>query len=586
MPGLQQWIHAMEEGRGATIIKTFLAVFGFVAIAIAYNFLCFKNFYIPEAMDTAQLARNMAEGEGYTTDFVRPLSIHLLQEHRADRSPMLKAPHPDLANAPVYPLIVSALFKAKAMNYNIPRKAAFTTYQPERWIAGLNQFLFFCAVLLVFFIAFRLFNSTIAWISALVLAGTELLWRFSVSGLSTQLLMVLVLGVVYCLVRMDEWQRQEAPSLKKLLGFGILTGVLVGLAGLTRYSFLWLILPTLLFVLLFTPRYRIKVPIVVLLSFLIVVAPWIIRNHSASGKLFGISTYAILEQTATFPENTLQRSLTPNFEKVTVKNLTTKLFVNTHDILENQVLKLGGSWVAAFFLAGLLVPFRNPTAVPLRIFLASSLILFVMVQALGRTHLSDVSKVVNSENLLVVFAPVVFIFGVAMFFLLIDQIKLATPIRVKMSYAAFIVAVSAPLLFTLLPPGSRPFAYPPYHPPLIQETCSWMKKDELMMSDVPWALAWYGDRQCVALTLNREKEFFTLNDDIKRVQALYLSPQTTDGRFLSQILQPTTWEQLAFQAVARGGDATGNFPLRSERKELMPHHLFLTDFDRWNLPKN
>jgi hypothetical protein len=60
-----------------------------------------------------------------------------------------------------------------------------------------------------------------------------------------------------------------------------------------------------------------------------------------------------------------------------------------------------------------------------------------------------------------------------------------------------------------------------------------MKENELMMSDVPWAVAWYGRRQCVWLTLNAQDEFFAINDYIKPVQALYLTPETMDGKFVS-----------------------------------------------------
>ena len=54
-----------------------------------------------------------------------------------------------------------------------------------------------------------------------------------------------------------------------------------------------------------------------------------------------------------------------------------------------------------------------------------------------------------------------------------------------------------------------------------------------MMSDVPWAVAWYGQRQCVWLTLDAQDSFFAVNDYIKPVQALYLTPETMDGKFLS-----------------------------------------------------
>ena len=65
-----------------------------------------------------------------------------------------------------------------------------------------------------------------------------------------------------------------------------------------------------------------------------------------------------------------------------------------------------------------------------------------------------------------------------------------------------------------------------------------MKENELMMSDVPWAVAWYGNHQCVWLTLNAKEDFFAVNDNLKPVQALYLTPETMDGKFVSDWCAP------------------------------------------------
>ena len=58
-----------------------------------------------------------------------------------------------------------------------------------------------------------------------------------------------------------------------------------------------------------------------------------------------------------------------------------------------------------------------------------------------------------------------------------------------------------------------------------------------MMSDVPWAVAWYGRHQCVWLTLNAQDDFFAINDYIKPVQALYFTPETMDGKFVSDLMR-------------------------------------------------
>src|SRR5439155_4903871 len=85
-----------------------------------------------------------------------------------------------------------------------------------------------------------------------------------------------------------------------------------------------------------------------------------------------------------------------------------------------------------------------------------------------------------------------------------------------------------PMIFTFLPPKPSPVAYPPYLPPLIQRTALWMKENELIMSDMPWAVAWYAQRQCLWLTLDADAEFFAVNDFLKPVRALYLTPQRSE----------------------------------------------------------
>ena len=85
-----------------------------------------------------------------------------------------------------------------------------------------------------------------------------------------------------------------------------------------------------------------------------------------------------------------------------------------------------------------------------------------------------------------------------------------------------------------------------------------MHKDELMMSDIPWAVAWYGQRQCTWTTLNAKYEFFALNDSLaKPVRALYLTLVTLDGKLFSECLQG-------------GVESWGNFVLKSVAAREIP----------------
>src|SRR5207249_9749707 len=129
---------------------------------------------------------------------------------------------------PVYPFILAGLMKVLPFHWEIPGGVPFLRYQPEVLIGFFNQTLFFAAIFLVFRLARRLFDSSVAWVSALALAGSDLFWRFSVSGLSTMLLVVILLGLVWCLVLMEQATREPPRRGAWFVAMAMLAGALVG----------------------------------------------------------------------------------------------------------------------------------------------------------------------------------------------------------------------------------------------------------------------------------------------------------------------------------------------------------------------
>src|SRR5260370_38732717 len=75
------------------------------------------------------------------------------------------------------------------------RGTDFWIYGPDFFISIFNQVLFMVAVVMVFTFAKRWFDETVAWTSAIVFLGTDLYWRFSISGLSTMLLVLIFLAL-------------------------------------------------------------------------------------------------------------------------------------------------------------------------------------------------------------------------------------------------------------------------------------------------------------------------------------------------------------------------------------------------------
>lgn len=581
---IQELIYKLEVGEGTWLVRALVGVLLIVALGVWYDVNEYRNFHTAEAMEAAQLGRNLARGEGFKTQCIRPFSIYLVQAQglKARKDTRLgRMPHPDIINPPVYPLLLAAMMKVLPFKYGIgPR---FWQYQPELAIAIFNQLLFLVTIWLTYRIGQRLFDRTVGAVAALVLAGAEVMWRFSVSGLSTNLVMLISTALLGVLVVVEQAAREGRGKAGWFALMGVLTGALIGVGMLTRYAFGWILLPVLGFCLLWVRPRGVLVAFLALVTAMVIVAPWLVRNYTVSGTLFGIPGYAIKMDSLAFPEARLERSLKPDLGRVGFRDYFRKLCGNTRAILQDDLPKLGGgNWAAAFFLTGILLPFHNKWLGRLRLFLVGCLAVMVVVQALGRTHLSADNPIINSENLLVLFTPGVFIFGVAFFFVILEQMNLPVVEFRHLAITLFVLLCSAPLILELLPPRTYPIVYPPYLPPWIQETSNMLRKDELMMSDMPWAVAWYGDRDCVWTPLDTSASFYTIYDEQKAISGLYLTPLTTDARFLTQILQGPDWEWSRFAAdVLLRTNLPARFPLQHARKRYTPDQLFLSDRPRW-----
>jgi hypothetical protein len=126
-----------------------------------------------------------------------------------------------------------------------------------------------------------------------------------------------------------------------------------------------------------------------------------------------------------------------------------------------------------------------------------------------------------------------------------------------------------------------------------------LRESEQMMSDIPWAVAWYGDRQCLRWTRNPDEDFYRIHDYDKPVNALYLSPKALDSRFLSGLLKRpgSRWGRPFLVNVMALQEIPKEFPLkyappegflpqnvdspRYDPEAEQPEQLFLSDRIRW-----
>jgi hypothetical protein len=141
-----------------------------------------------------------------------------------------------------------------------------------------------------------------------------------------------------------------------------------------------------------------------------------------------------------------------------------------------------------------------------------------------------------------------------------------------------------PLLLSFFLPHPYPLADAPYHPARIQYLSSLPREndkniignEDLLMSDIPWAVAWYGNRDCAWLTRNVEPDFYALNDQFRPVEALYLTQVTTDQRYVSRVFSPneSNWERFVL-AIQIEGYVPEGFPLKDAFDDYSPEQWLL-----------
>lgn len=594
---LQFLIHRFEMITRSGYIRAAVTLMAALLIGMIYDLRNFKNLSTPEGMDNAQIARNLAQGRGYTTYFVRPFSLFLLDRAGVSTNRLAAPGVPDISTPPVYPAALAGLMKIGPFRYDIEGSGKdlkafwgsgsdFRRFEPDFVIAIFNQILLLGLVAMTFLWARVMFDSVVAWASAALLLGTELMWGFSISGLSTIFLMLVFMGLVCLLTVFD---RELANPKFGRHGAMILAGaigVTIGIGALTRYSFAWLLIPTLLFVFFASGPRAVNFCLIVVVHFAVVLTPWVIRNFHFSGTPFGTAGYSALADTALFPNYQLERSLEPNLRMVPAL-FVEKVFSNLHAIRGKLI---GTGWVTPVFLVSLFIAFNNVTLRRMRYFALACFAVLVPVESVVRTHLSTDSPIINSENLLILLLPLTLIYAVSFVWMLLERLKLPD-FEVRLIGVGLGLAACLPMLLALMKGERTTLAYPPYHPAIIQEFASWMKPDELMMSDVPWAVAWYGDRPCVWLTRDTvpdpenpddPENMIALSREYKPVHALFLTPLTLNAKLVSEAIEQrvNSWGKFAMLALVKN-EVPDKFPLHQMPVGFLPEHLLLSDAKRW-----
>lgn len=538
-------------------------------LAALYLFFDFRGLETEAAMDQAQIGRQIAAGAGYSTLYIRPLAIW---QFLGGRGALPRGFFPDTYNFPLNPAINAVLLRPiKRWWVMDPTEMVYTA---DRVIAAGGMVLFLTSVALGFFLVRELFDRKIAWLTTALVLLTDMMWRFSVSGLPQNVVLLLFTATLFFLHR--AMGARETRNTGRMLLHLSGAAVLLGVATLAQPMVAWIFLGFLIFTAVWF-RPRSVSALLVFFLYLLVVAPWLVRNYLVCGNPLGLGIFAILDGTAG-SESFFMRNLNPDLNAFGA--VRDKLRGGFTGQFENLFTYLGFNAGAAAFFFAMLHVFRRPATNMLR----WAVVLMWFCAATGMALFAP-QGTVASNQLHMLFVPVFAAYGIAFLLVLWNRLD----INFELARRAFLGAVCAvtglPMLVNLVSASPLPFAWPPYAAPVINTVCRWMKPGEILCSDMPWATAWYGG--CPSLLLPADIPQFLSLHDYKTlggpINGLYLTPVSGDRPFLTQIARGeyAAWANFLLRRAEIDPNFS-SFPLQqSAALPIGGESVFYSDTARW-----
>jgi hypothetical protein len=530
----QEFLHWLEIGAGARIIRWAAILAGTFALSLL---LAWKQFHGPTSETTlvqADTGRQLAAGEGFTTRVNFPQTAAVLRERGVQFD--AATPYPELHHAPLYPLVIAGALRLLP---ETARASLFASapvppdgFGADYFLLGLNLLLLWAAAWLTYTLGRRLFEPRVGSTAALALLLSVSIWEQTVTVNGTPLLMVLTLLAFHVWHRVDEAVTDGGP-IRRLSSWLAALGGLCGLMFLTEYSAGALVVVALGYaVFRMDGSRRIAALTAVVIGFGVVVAPWVGRNVMLTGHPVGLAAQnvALKAGDPTAEPAGFRATLSSEKPVLNLNKLGNKTLTALRENLQERLWSGGAMWLAAFFVAGWLYPFRSEGADRLRwIFTGSFAVLLVAQSALNSGE---------SERLVAVWvAPLLMIFGAGFFFVLLGSNARLNQWP-KVATAVLLVVQALPLAHDVLEPRRLHFQYPPYFPALFQGMRQDLQRRSVegqfgLMADVPAGLVWYGQTRAWAQPV-RLRDFYAITLE-QPIGQLLLTPRTLDRPFFSDL---------------------------------------------------
>lgn len=474
------------------------------ALAFLYVFITFRGLNSPAAMDQAQIARELARGHGYTTRMIRPAAVSQIESHERTVS-MVSLP--ETYHPPLQVAIWAGVFKLIPTWWEFDTRNG-TIYRLDRVIACIGAIWFLLTLVMVHGIARRMFDRTLANFSVLALALSRPLWDLVTTGGPRALTLMLVTACAWSLTRMIKRVTEAEPTgfIPWLLAFCCTALVMTNLITL------WIVLGIIIAVAVLLPENRGSLVLVMLLP-LLAYGGWLAHNWMSTGEVFGAAKATMQSLLVPFPDSVLMRDYQSTTPPLMMAALLRKVNANLTTQVENFIPHLMNVVPAALFFLALLHRFRREDVNKMR--WAVGIIWLCAIIGMGLFGLPDGAQDDNQLHALLV--PVMTVFGLAGLAVLWARYNPGSGgawtlhgfaiIAIAIGAWPTIMNLTSELRFGLF--LKNQMMQPDYRAATLGGLRGLVDKDEALVSDAPWAVAWYVDRPCLWMPRTLE-QFATL----------------------------------------------------------------------------
>lgn len=574
------------------------------ALLFVQLFVTFRGLSSPLGMEQAQVARELARGNGFLTQTVRPFEWRQLLDHGKAASPL------EMRNTHAPPLqifVLAPVFKAFKPFWSFNESADIVennknVYFMDRVVAAVGLFFFIAAAGVAWLTARRLFDVTVAGWMFVTLLASQLLWDVARSGLP-QMMVLFFFSIALHQFFLALQRREDGES---TAGCALVIGLMGALMVLSHWMGLWLVLG-LSCAAAWQLRSRTLSALLVLGPALIALTAWGLRNQMLCGDPFG-GVKATLQATLAYASDSrLLRDFSGENPPASAEFVARKVVANFTLQVQDIYKHCGAVLPAALFFIALLHPFRRAEVRSL----VRSLAVVWLFAAAGMSLVGLPLKEEDVNQIHTLFVPAMTTFGFAFLAVLwgrlgVSHARSSWWSRHGLAASAFTIS-ALPMISTLpaeltMGLGNKgEFAHwPPYIPKQIHKVAAYADKSEVIFTDVPWAVAWYADRAAVWLPMDRKQftEMRALTDkQLITIAGFLMTPESLRSDHVADVFKGDyrDWSRLAFRGIGAGFGtdimAQSDFPYRefiplagqpgNEPGRYVYEMAFMSDRKRW-----